>query len=459
MDTCIALAHVVDSRVDFYEKRRPLVEEELAAIGWLRDEFHPIESGVLKTHGAVHHFAQEAVACGAQALIIHFPIWGDPIFSVKLANHLAIPILLLGNSRPETSSLVGMLGAGGALDQVGRAHFRVFNHATDDMRRPVRAFIHAATALQQLKGQTLVLFGGRSLGIVTAVADPAQWQRLFGVDIEYADQDEIIHRGESLPKEQVDQQLEWYQGAVGSVTFQGDFTPTALERQVRSYIATSQLADEHDADFIGVKCQSELSDGYVTQCVAHMLMNGTVDGSGSKPVTVHACESDADGALTMQILNLVSSGKPAGLLDIRWFDARSKLWTLANCGAIPAALCATATDPAGLSCMHMQAHVFGRGGGGAITGTVSPQVVTLARLCRKNGQYWMAIVRGNTVAGDGSGQVLTTPAFPKAFVKTSAGEDFLAVYGSNHIHLVAGDYTAELVAFCQIAGIEYRVWE
>jgi L-fucose isomerase len=281
---------------------------------------------------------------------------------------------------------------------------------------------------------------------------------LFGVDIELIDQLEIRHLAESLPIDEVDRHGQWLLEKLGGVTYSGLFTVSAYERQVRSYLATRELVKLHHLDFMGVKCQPELSDGYATQCISHMLSNGELDADGQKQVTVHACESDADGALTMQILHLLSGGKPAALLDIRWFDAEQHRWTLANCGAVPAALCATESDPTGLKNIHMEAHVFGEGGGGALPGIISPQHVTLARLCRKNGQYWMAILCGETVDMDIEEMTRTTTVFPKAFVKTTAGKDFLNVYGSNHIHMVSGDVSEELIALCRLLGIPWQIW-
>jgi len=459
MSSLVAVAHIADSRTDFYARRKELVVEELEALAWLRGEFRLLESPILQTSRGVAEFARQCLSQGAQSLILHFPIWGDPIFSVKLAGLCNLPLLLLGNCRPETSSMVGMLGAGGALDQVGIAHTRVFDHNEEEGRKSVRAFLRAAAARAALRGQTLGLFGGRSLGILTAVADAAQWQRLFGVDIESIDQLEIVRLAESLPQAEVDRHLAWFTQRLGGVDYAGNFTPLALERQVRSYLATKCLVEQLGLDFVGVKCQPELSDGYVTQCVSHMLMGGALDAEGDKPVTVHACESDADGALTMQLLHLLSGGQSAALLDVRWFDAANRQWTLANCGAIPAALGATSADPSGLSSFKLVPHVFGRGGGGALAGTVAPQTVTLARLCRRSGEYWMAIVPGEVVEPDPAELERVTPCFPKAFVRCAAGMDFLASFGSNHIHLVAGDLTEELVAFCRLAGIPCQVWK
>ena len=195
MNIRMAVAHIADSRTDFLERRMPLVKEELQAIGWLREEFQPVKSDLICSPQDAAYFASQASAAQASSLVIHLPIWGDPIFSIKLANHLPLPLLLLGNSRPDTSSMVGMLGAGGALDQIGKAHFRVFDHQQEENRVRVRAFARAAATLAGLRGQTLGLFGGRALGIFTAVADPAQWQRLFGVDLQYIDQGEIISTG------------------------------------------------------------------------------------------------------------------------------------------------------------------------------------------------------------------------------------------------------------------------
>ena len=124
-------------------------------------------------------------------------------------------------------------------------------------------------------------------------------------------------------------------------------------------------------------------------------MNNRFDSNGKKEAIVHACESDADGALTMQILHLLSEGKPAALVDVRWFDVKEKTWTLANCGAIACEFFANDHDAVGLHQLQATQHVFGKGGGGAYPGVVSPGKVTLARLCRKNGVYWMAIILGD----------------------------------------------------------------
>ncbi len=455
----IALATLTETRTDFRSRRAYLVEEEIAAISWLKQNAEVLESEIIASPKDVYNFAQKANVFGAQALIVHIPVWTEPVLTVKFANLVPLPILLLGNLRSETSSMVGILGAGGALDQIGIAHERIFDHRQAEAQRKTVAFARAAAALRILNGQTFGVFGGRSLGMITATADPAQWQQMFGVDIDHVDQAAIIDTAEAIPSEKVEKHTQWLHERFGKIEFGEIFDQKALERQIRSYLATRLLVEQHGYDFVGVKCQPELSDGYVTQCLAHALMNGLIDADGDKKAIVHTCEADADGALTMQILHLISAGQPTALLDMRWFDTEAGVWTLANCGAIPAPFAATEEDQSGLSNVHMIPHVFGRGGGGALPLVVSPQEVTLARLCRRNREYWMAIVRGETEERDRSELEKATPAFPQAFIRTTAGMDLLDVFGSNHFHMVAGDFTKELVVFCRLVGIPWRLWE
>ncbi len=454
----VAVATLGETREDVRKQRESLVQEERQAIGWLRDYCDPIESPVLSDPSQVREFAESARKADPHVLVIHLPVWTNPVLSVQLCSLLPIPTILLGNGRQETSSLVGILGAGGALDQAGIAHERVFDHNDKGERLRVGAFFHAARAKKALQGRTLGLFGGRSLGIVTAAADASQIMRIFGVDIEPVDQAVIIERARGLPAGEVRRHAKWLTGRLGEVRFGGSFTTEGLERQVRGYIATAQLAAERGFDFVGVKCQPELSDGYASHCVCHMLMNGCEDADGQKEAVVHACEADVDGALTMQILHLLSGGSPAGLLDVRWMDPRSGVLTLANCGAIPAAFAADGADPSGLSRVRMVPHSFGGGGGAALPFVAAPGKVTLARLCRRKGTYWMAVAGGEVERRDPEMLSRTTAEFPQAFVRVDGARELLAEFGSNHIHIVRGDFREELHQFCRLAGIEHRQW-
>jgi len=435
-----------------------MISEEISSIGWLSEEFNVLASEPIRTVDILRVFSEAAREFNPHLFIIHIPVWTDPIYSVMLANAVSCPVLLLGNMRKDTSSMVGMLGSGGSLDQAGIRHWRIMDHSSLSGKKELQEKVEASYAFRELKGQRMGVFGGRSLGMITATADPAQWMKLFGVDMEHIDQMVIRDKGEKVPQSEVDNFVEWLESRVMKLTFGGTFDKSALERQARSYLATRCLVEERGLDFIGVKCQPEMADGYTTQCVAHMLSNGTFDDTGTKLPTVHSCEADLDGALTMQILKLISGSKSTALLDMRWIDIEKGIWIMANCGALAADFAADNDDPTGLSSVEVAPHVIGETGGCALPMMAKSGPVTLARLCRNDGEYWMAIIEGDILDRTHDDLKEATSVFPQAHIRANMDDEFFRRFGSNHSHMVRGHRGKSLAAFCEIAGIESRIW-
>ncbi len=114
--------------------------------------------------------------------------------------------------------------------------------------------------------------------------------------------------------------------------------------------------------------------------------------------------------------------------------------------------------------MHLYpAVLYFPAGGASVMHMAAPGQVTLARLARRNGKYWMAIVPAEFVEFppevEAQKVAATTPQWPHAFARFRVpADEFLAEYDSNHIHGVYGDWVAELVWFCRMTGIEPRVF-
>jgi L-fucose isomerase len=92
-----------------------------------------------------------------------------------------------------------------------------------------------------------------------------------------------------------------------------------------------------------------------------------------------------------------------------------------------------------------------------------PGEVTLARLTRRNGKYWMAIAPADFLAlppGEAEAKVrATTGEWPHAFTRLRVPpERFIATYSSNHIHGVYGDFVEELQWVCKILKMEAEVY-
>jgi L-fucose isomerase len=236
------------------------------------------------------------------------------------------------------------------------------------------------------------------------------------------------------------------------------FDEERLDKMIRSYLATKSIINDFELDFLGIKCQPEMSNGYILQCLNVQLLNDPYDAEGPKEPVVCSCEADSDGALTMQILKIISGGLPTALQDI--FHVDNKLMVLANCGSMASWFSKLSDTPqTNLKEVFLQPHGFGEAGGAATQFVAAAGTFTYARLYRNNGDYRMAILKGNTVKKPREALKAYSWYRPTSFVEMDIDyRKFMREYGSNHIHCVRGDFTEELIEFCRYKGIEYVVY-
>ncbi|MBJ7603407.1 MAG: L-fucose/L-arabinose isomerase family protein [Candidatus Dormibacteraeota bacterium] len=396
--------------------------------------------------------------------IFHYPVWAFPHFSMLAAEANRGPLLLLANVDPQFPGMVGMLAAGGALDQIGRAHARAWgdireSHVLDRVLVQVRA----AAAVGALRGATFGRIGGRPMGMYTAVANPDQWMRTFGVDVEEIDQWEIVRRADTVEASRAREGRMWLERNAAGVHYDGrQLTPELLERQVRSYYAMRELIDEWHLDFSGIKAQPELTNHFATMDVTEAFLNDPYDWDGPKQTHVCATEADMDGALTMQLLkNLART--PVLFADVRHYHADRGIWDLCNSGEHATWYAARSDDPLeNLRRVHLYPEGFYFPAGGAsIHHLAAPGDCTFARLTRLDGRYRMQVLRGALETYDQqTNEALmrqSTYEWPHAFARLRVeASEFLERYGSNHIHAVPGEHVAELRAACGLVGIDYQ---
>jgi L-fucose isomerase len=394
--------------------------------------------------------------------IFHYPVWAFPHFTMLAAEQTPGPLLLLSSIDPQQPGMVGMLAAGGALDQIGRVHGRVWGDIGDDaVLAKVRVHVRAAFAVQRLRGSTFGRFGGRPMGMNTATANTDQWMSKFGVDVEEIDQWEIVRRSEQVDAARARAGREWLERHA-TVHYDGrQLTPEILERQIRSYHAVSELIDEWNLDFSGIKGQPEMTSHFGTMDVTEAFLNDPYDWEGAKEPHVCSTEADMDGALTMQILKHLS-GKPVLFADLRHYHGDRGIWDLCNSGQHATWYAAQSDDPAeNLAKVNLYPEVFFFPAGGACVNHIAkPSECTFARLTRLGGRYRMQVVRGafEDYGDDVNEQLARQSTFewPHAFTRLEAAADeFLSRYGANHIHAVPGDYVAELRAVCDLLDVDF----
>jgi L-fucose isomerase len=459
-----------DGRESVHREVAPInleFQRRLAETLWDTGEVEPVEGQeIVWTAELARNEAKRLADLGCEATIFNFAVWSFPHLAVIAAKFAPGPFLLFSNINPKYPGMVGMLASAGALDQIGVPHGRLFGDIHDEgVLRKVLAFVRAASTINRLRGETFGLFGGRPMGMYTAVANADQWIALFGIDVEHIDQSEIIRRAKLAREDEVEYAFDWLAGKVGKIRFDGrQLTPEKLKLQIRSYIAVREMARELGLDFLGIKAQPELTDNFVTMDLTEAFLNDPYDWNGEKEPLVAATEADMDGALTMEILKHIS-GEPVLFADLRHYDAELDAFDLCNSGNHATYYAGRSYDP-DVNLPRVEFYPQGfyfPAGGAAVRHIAAPGKVTLARLARKNGRYWLAIIPAEfldlppEVAEEKA--AATQVEWPHAFAKLGVGpNELLSEYDSNHIHGVYGDYVQELIWFARLLGISYRVF-
>lgn len=419
----------------------------------------------INSNTAAREQAQKLKEAGVEMTIFNYAIWCYPQYSAVASNFAPGPYLLFCNIHPSECGMVGMMAASGALDQMEKKHTRIFGSIKEDaVLNKVMAYIRAACAVNRLKGLTYGNFGGRPMGMYTTVANLAQWQRMFGIDIENIEQYEIMKYGNEVDQDKVTAAREWLEARVGNIAYNdSNFTPAKLETQIRSYYALRQIIDERGLDFVGIKAHGDLTDWYVTMDVAEAFLNDPYDWDGPHEPIVASTESDMDGALTMQIMKVLA-GTPVLFADVRHYEKSVDCWFFGNSGT-------HATYYAGKSMIpeenlkHVSFFPESKdypAGGGSVHHFAAPGKVTMARFARKGDDYYLTIVPAEIVQFSQEEMVAlgstATPAWPMAFTKCEvSAEEFIEKYPCNHIHGIYGDYVEELKAVANILNIPYQI--
>ena len=290
-------------------------------------------SAPVNSNTAAKEEAMKLKDAGVEMTIFNYAIWCYPQYTAVATNFAPGPYLLFCNIHPSECGMVGMMAASGSLDQLEKTHTRIFGSILDDaVLAKVMQFIRASCAVGRLRGLTYGNFGGRPMGMYTTVANLAQWQRMFGIDVENVEQYEIMQYGNKVDQEKVTRAREWLEAHVGTIAYNDtNFTPAKLETQIRSYYALRQIIAERGLDFIGIKAHGDLTDWYITMDLAEAFLNDPYDWDGPHDPIVAATESDMDGALTMQLLKVIA-GTPVLFADVRHYEKSVDCWFFGNSG-------------------------------------------------------------------------------------------------------------------------------
>ena len=456
----IGLFSFSDGRLPVHEGLVPVIEKEAAKIIaclMKTGEVTIVKSKIINSPAMAREEAKRLSAEDIDAAIFNFPVFAFPNFATITANLLRIPVLLLAPRSDAFPSVNGLLCTATNLAQVGIKHVRVWDDiGKKEVLEKVMSFIRASFTVNQLKGSSYGLIGGRSMGLFAGAVSIPEWTRTFGVDVSHIDEYEIVRRAGLISKERVKTGFNWLKKQVKQICFDKDqLTEGKFELQIRSYLAAKDIIKDYCLDFVGIKCHYEMSEYFVTQCLTISLLNDTADWEGRGEPIVAACEADSDGALTMQMMKLVSK-KPVALLDLRHYDEKNKLFVLVNCGASAPWFAERSNDACQNFCRAslLPAIKKYKGGGAHVEFNYKAGKFTAARLFREKDKYKM-FISPVEFKDFPKGYKKNPPVWPCALAKMKISpDDLIDKLSANHLHFSEGDRARELEYICKFYDIE-----
>jgi len=341
---------------------------------------------------------------------------------------------------------VGGLVMHGGLLEIGTPHKFVYGRVDEpETIEKVVSYARAAHLKNWLNLSTIGTFGGRGMGQTCGVADPSQWMRMFGVDIDSRDTTDVIHAaGAITPAE-----LEAFAPRLKTLFGNPPDKSVVNERSIRLYLGLKKTVEKEKFDFYTIQSFPGLGDEYSATCFAQSMM--LEDGYGTSTL------GDFNTALTVLLLTKLSKER-VYYGDLQHLDKKSKEIKIIGDGACPPSL-AGKLGPAGFAEHGIPTE--GEAGGLSVKLVCKVGDGVLARLGRVNGEFQMVITRA-TVFEPPADKLESRlhecgiPFWPHGFVTAHCDIEKLVQNWTNEYACLGygSDLYPALVDFCEMTGIK-----
>jgi L-fucose/D-arabinose isomerase len=401
----------------------------------------------------------------AECLVIECYFWTPPMVVVQLARDTHLPVLLFTTDMPKWPGTSCITSAGGALLESGVTSHALTHERLKGDYDGVAVWARGVTAIEKMKRCSALLWGGTySVKMEQAQDDLPRLKSFFIGDVLSEDQSMLLSRTHKILEkhpERVDRFVAWLKDFGTTILFdEKRFTPSVLRTQLAYVLAArdrlEELADEN-VQGVSIKCDPELRTDYgVTPCTLPAFLPFASDCEGQRDVIPTVCEGDIKALLTMMLLQKVNPSVPPMFGDIMLLSEMGIY--VSNCGGAPVYWAANSFDPAKvLPCLTIEANCEGESGG-SVGFRSRPGPVTVARLMRVRGEYWMTMGVGESLALEGEVLRWADNAYGLMYPRTafrlgSSASNLLRVVGGNHLAATRGDCSREMTYACHEVGI------
>lgn len=341
---------------------------------------------------------------------------------------------------------VGGLVMHGGLLEIGVPHKFVYGEADDAYTiLKIASYARAAHMKNRLNLATIGTFGGRGMGQTCGVADPSQWMRMFGIDIDSRDTTAVIRAAEQICAQEIDGLNPRLQKLFGKLPDKS----VVNERSIRLYLGLKKIVDQEKFDFYTIQSFPGLGDDYSATCFAQSMMLD--DGYGTSTL------GDFNTALTVLLLTKLSKER-VYYGDLQHVNVQKKEIKIIGDGACPPSL-AGKLGPAGFAEHGIPTE--GEAGGLSVKLICKVGEGVLARLGRVKGEFQMVITRA-TVFEPPATEISRRldecgiPFWPHGFVTAHCDmHQLLQNWTNEYACLGYGSHLYPALAeFCELTGIK-----
>jgi L-fucose isomerase-like protein len=341
---------------------------------------------------------------------------------------------------------VGGLVLHGALAEIGTPHRFVYGAADDPTEIDrIYSYCRAAHLRRNLNMSTIGAFGGRGMGQSCGVADPSQWMKVFGVDIDSRDTTELIRKADEVTAAELNAltpRLTKLFGAAPEKTI-------VNERSMRLYLALKAIVQKEGFDFYTIQSFPGLGDNYAATCFAQSMM--LEDGWATSTL------GDFNTALSVYLLTRLSM-EPVYYGDLQHIDKKTGEIKIIGDGAVPPSL-AGKLGPAGFATHGIPTE--GEAGGLSVKLVCKVGEGALARLGRVDGEFRMTVVQCSifeppVATLESRLAECGIPFWPHGFVTAHGDMEALVQNWTNEYACLGygADIVPAIADFCELTGIE-----
>ena len=341
---------------------------------------------------------------------------------------------------------VGGLVMHGALKEVGLRHRFVYG-GYDDAESVGRivAYCRASHEKNRFNMATIGAFGGRGMGQTCGVADPSQWMRLFGLDIDSRDTTQLINAAKAFTPAEVEAARKTIQ-PLFAVPIPDDDT---ADRSIRMYLAVKKIVAQEDWEFYTIQSFPGLGDDYSATCLAQSMM--LEQGMGTSTL------SDFNTAMVVKLITDLSQER-VYYGDLQHIDKANNEIKIIGDGTCPPSLAGT-VGPARFAEHGIPTE--GVAGGLSIDLVCKAGKGVVAHLGRQAGEFRLVVSRC-TISEPAPDELETRrqecgiPFWPHAFITAHCDIDALIqAWGNEYAVLGYGEHLYDdLVAFGELVGIQ-----